>query len=359
MSEVRRGSAAIQEAAKSSGGGEFKPFLRSIYWGEDGQEHYVLFLNDIEDLPLFDMITYIPTETGFFQETVAKTSPPLSERSDPFEEEWSYQPSERNIAIAVELEPVVEVTQRAGKSQRKPRGFEVKTIEYERRIFDDDGEATGETEEVVAPAVGYISQSPNNFFNQVANYDAKDAPIIETALKITRVGKDISTSYQITGYDEMPIDLSNLIAYIDGVSYLNDEMDEIIEELDGMDEKEAALAIGSRLLAKREAELLDPERYDELFEATDEPAKFGKKKKAGKKEDPKKTRRGGTRRTKASETDEPDEPASDPDPTEEVTEKPAKGKAKAAAKGKAQKQTAQDRMKELRERAAKAAAAKK
>ena len=358
MSEVRRGSAAIQEAAKSSGGGEFKPFLRSIYWGEDGQEHYLLFLNDIEELPLFDMITYIPTENGFFQETVAKTSPPLSERKDSFEDEWSYAPSERNIAIAVELEPVVEVTKRGGKTQRKPRGFEVKTIEYERRIFDDDGEATGETEEVTAPAVGYISQSPNNFFNQVANYDAKDAPITETALKITRIGKDISTTYQITGYDEMPIDLSNLIGYIDGVSYLSDELDDLIQEIEKLDDKEAALAIGSRLLAKREAELLDPERYDELLEGVTEPAKFGKKKKAAK-EDPKKTRRGGSRRasSKASEdddADEPNEPASDPEPTEEVTDKP-----KARAKGKAAKQTPADRMAELKERAAKAAASRK
>jgi hypothetical protein len=359
MSEVRRGSAAIQEAAKSSGGGEFKPFLRSIYWGEDGQEHYLLFLNDIEELPLFDMITYIPTENGFFQETVARTSPPLSEKRDEFEEEWSYAPSERNIAIAVELEPVVEVTKRGGKTQRKPRGFEVKTIEYERRIFDDDGEATGETEEVVAPAVGYISQSPNNFFNQVANYDAKDAPITETALKITRIGKDISTNYQITGYDEMAIDLSNLIGCIDGVSYLTEDLDDLIEEIDGLDEREAALCIGKRLLALREAELLDAERYEELFEGVTEPAKYGKKKKTAK-EDKKTTRRGSSSRSKASKAaeaddgDDPDEPTSDPGPTEEVEAKP-----KARAKGKAAKQTPADRMEELKARAAKAAAARK
>ena len=61
MSEVRRGSAAIQEAAKSSGGGGFRPFLPAHYWkGEEGEERYLLFLNAVEDMPLFDMIQYIP-----------------------------------------------------------------------------------------------------------------------------------------------------------------------------------------------------------------------------------------------------------------------------------------------------------
>ena len=180
----------------------------------------------------------------------------------------------------------------------------------------------------------------------------------ETALKITRIGKDISTCYQVIGYDEMPIDLSNLIGYIDGMSYLSDELEDLIEEIDGLDEKEAAAAIGKRLLAKREAEVLDPERYDELLEGVDEPAKFAKKKK-GAKEDPKKTRRGGSRKAKASSSDdepadEPQEPASDPEPTEEVSEKP-----KARRKGKAEKQTPADRMAELKQRAAKAAAARK
>ena len=85
MSEIRRGSAAIQEAAKSSGGKEFHPFLPALYWKDDQEERYILFLNEVEDTPLFDMIQYIPAEGGYFQETVSKTDQFFGEKSDAFD----------------------------------------------------------------------------------------------------------------------------------------------------------------------------------------------------------------------------------------------------------------------------------
>jgi hypothetical protein len=361
MSEIRRGSAAIQDAAKSSGTSEFRPFLPSIYWKDDQEERYVLFLNEVEDMPLFDMIQYIPTDSGFFQETVSKTDPFFGERSDEFESKWDATIRKTNVAIAVELEPVVEVVNK----RRKPRGFEVKTVEYERRIFDDDGEATGETEEVTAPAVGYVAQSPNNFFNQVSNYDANEAPVTATALKITRIGKDKTTVYQIVGYDELPIDLSNLVGYIDGISYLGDDLDPLLDEIEDLSPEEAALAIGRKLLDKREEELIDDDRYQELLEGvTESMDKYGNKKKNKKKEkDPPRSRAAARRSTKATEPepedagDDPDEPASDPEPTEEV--KPARKAAKKAAAKTSTKQSPEDRMAELRKKAAERAAARK
>lgn len=357
MSEIRRGSAAIQDAAKSSGTSEFRPFLPSIYWKDDQEERYVLFLNEVEDMPLFDMIQYIPTESGFFQETVSKTDPFFGERSDAFESEKDATIRKTNVAIAVELEPVVEVVNK----RRKPRGFEVKTVEYERRVFDDDGEATGETEEVTAPAVGYVAQSPNNFFNQVSNYDANEAPVTATALKITRIGKDKTTVYQIVGYDELPIDLSNLVGFIDGISYLGDDLDPLLDEIENLSEEEAALVIGRKLLDKREEELIDDDRYQELLEGvTESMDKYGNKKKNKKKEkDPPRSRAAARRAAKTKEPepegdgDEPDEPASDPEPTEEV--KPARKAAKKATT----KQTPESRMAELRAKAAERAKARK
>jgi hypothetical protein len=361
MSEIRRGSAAIQDAAKSSDGGEFRPFLPSIYWKDDQEEHYILFLNEVEDMPLFDMIQYIPTDSGFFQETVSKTDPFFGERGDAFVDEWDATVRKTNVAIAVELEPVVEIVNK----RRKPRGFEVKTIEYERRIFDDDGEATGETEEVTAPAIGYVAQSPNNFFNQISNYDANEAPVTATALKITRIGKDKTTTYQLVGYDELPIDLSNLVGYIDGISYLGDELIPLLDEIEDLSPEEAALAIGKKLLDKREEELIDDERYQELLGGvTESMDKFGNKKKKNNKKDkdPPRSRAASRRATKAKEPepeadtdgDEPNEPASDPEPTEEV--KPAR---KAAKKASSTKQTPESRMAELRKKAAERAAARK
>ena len=367
MSEVRRGSAAIQEAAKSSGGGEFRPFLPAHYWkGEEGEEKYLLFLNDVEDMPLFDMIQYIPKEVGdktIYNETVAKTDPFFGEKYDEFEKKWDATVRKTNVAIAVELEPVVEVVNK----RRKPRGFEVKTIEFERRIFDDDGEATDETEEVTAPCVGYVAQSPNNFFNLISNYDANEAPVTETALKIVRVGKDKTTSYQIVGYDELPIDLTNLVEYVDGISYLGDELDSLIEEMEGLDTaEEQALAIGKKLLDLREEELIDDDRYQELLEGvTESMDKFGNKKKSNKKKEEEAPRsRAASRRRPAKakaepeaseDGDEPDEPAQDPEPAEEV--KPAR-KSRAKAKT-SSKQTPQSRMDDLRAKAAERAKARK
>ena len=85
MSEIRRGSSAIQEAADSSkGGGDWRPFVPAIYWKEDKEERYVLFLNEIEEIPLFDLISFIPTENGFFSEVVAKTDQFFGEKDDEF-----------------------------------------------------------------------------------------------------------------------------------------------------------------------------------------------------------------------------------------------------------------------------------
>jgi hypothetical protein len=364
MSEIRRGSAAIQEAAKSSGkGGEFHPFLPAIYWKDDQEERYILFLNEIEDTPLFDMLQYIPVEGGYFQETVSKTDQFFGEKSDVFEKDWDATPRKTNVAIAVELEPVVEVVNK----RRKPRGFEVKTIEYERRVFDDDGEATDETEEVTAPAVGYVAQSPNNFFNQISNYDANEAPVTETALKVTRIGKDKTTVYQIVGYDELPIDLTNLVGYVDGISYLGDDLDPLLDKIEELTPEEAALVIGKTLLDKREEELIDDDRYQELLDGVIERGesldKFGNKKNKKKEKDPPRSRAAQRRTTREERVtreetvdsgDEPDEPASDPEPVEEV---------KSARKTKAKKTTAKQnpevRMAELRAKAAERAKARK
>src|ERR1035441_5919816 len=354
MSEIRRGSAAIQEAAKSSGKGEFRPYLSSHYW-KDTDEHYLLFLNEVEDMPLFDMIQYIPVG-DFFQETVSKTDQFFGEKSDAFEKDWDATARKTNIAIAVELEPVVEIVNK----RRKPRGFEVKTVEYERRILDDDGEATDKTEEVTAPAVGYVAQSPNNFFNQISNYDANEAPVTETALKITRIGADKNTSYTLVGYDELPIDLTNLVGYVDGISYLGDDLDPLLDEIEKVSTEDAALAIGRKLLDKREEELIDDDRYQELLEGvTESMDKFGNKKGKKKKEkaEPVRSRAASRRAAKVEEPedtsgDDADEPASDPEATEEV--KPARKAKKATSK-----QSPEARMAELRKKASERAAARK
>lgn len=318
---IRRGKAAIDEANKRSGGnGDFTPFIKSIYWKEDGEERYLLFLTPVDESPQFDLIEFIPTERGYPETTVAKTDPYFEEKSDDFEKLWDATPRVRNIAVAVELEPLVEVE----KGRRKAKGFEVKTEEFSRKVIDEEtGEATDETEDVIAPAVGVITQSPKNFYKVLEAADDTDFPVHETPVRIKRIGKDSNTTYQVDGYDTIEPDLSNLTEFIDGISYIGEDLDGLLEDIDGKEPLEAAYEIGKVLLEKYLEELLDDERYDTLLEGvTESMDKFGNKK--GKKDSKKaasKAARPSQRRSKPAEEPE-DEPADEPAEAEVTSDSP-------------------------------------
>lgn len=310
MGEIRRGSAAIQEAIDANenrSGGAFKPFLPNIFWKDDKEARYLLFLNPIEEIPQFDVVPFIPTDGGFPETVVAKTDPYFGEKSDRFEKVWDATVRVTDFAVAVELEPTLELV----GGRKRPRGFEVATKTFERKVFDDDGDDTGEVEEVTTPVVGIVAQSPYNFFNVVKSYDAEEAPIHETAVKITRIGKDQNTSYTIVGYEDQEIDLSNFIEFLDGISYL-DDIEKVAEAIADMEPLEAAQHVASLLLEKRITELVDEDRYEELFEGVDESMdKFGNKRKKnskkGEKKADRKTRPSQRSSTKGAENDpEPD-----------------------------------------------------
>lgn len=319
--EIRRGKAAIDEATKSSGrrGGDFKPFVKSIFWRDDGDERFLLFLNPVDEVPQFDLIEFIETERGYPETAVAKTDPYFGEKTDKFEKDWDATPHVRNVAIAVELEPLVEVV----NGRHKAKSFEVMTEEFSRKVIDPEtGEATEETEDVVAPLVGVVTQSPSNFFNVLSSCDDTDFPVHETAVRVKRIGKDSNTTYKVDGFEDQEIDLSNLIEYITGVSYLNEEMDALVEEIDGMEPLEAAHIIGNMLLDKRCEELLDEERYEELYSGVSESMdRFGNKKKD--KKAAKATRNARPSQRRKSTDTEPVEETTDA--VEEKKEKPRKG----------------------------------
>lgn len=359
--EIARGKAGIQAAQEASkGGGTFTPYLPNRYWKDDKEEHYILFLNEVEEMPTFDMVQFLMDENDHYQEVVAKTDQFFEERRDAFVEDWDATIVKRTLGICVELEPVIEVV----KGRKKPTGFEVKTTEYKRKLLDDDGNVTDEEEEVTAPCVGYVCQSPNNFFNHVENYDANEAPINETAVKITRLGKDKHTSYSLTGYDDQPIDLSNLIEFIGGVSYLKDEADDLYDKIEDATDQEAAAIIGSLLLDKRIEELLDEDRYNALLEETacrgESLDKFGNKKSKKAKSPAKGDRarnRVAERRAKRAEVHEDDDtPDTEPAPEEEAAEKPATKTRTRRSRG---NENAKSEMSKLREQAAAKAARKK
>jgi hypothetical protein len=334
MPEFRRGKEHIAKANEDAqGGGDFKPFLPNLYWKEDGDSKYLLILNPIDDIPMVKLIKAWTSE-GRPEMVIARTDQAIGANKDPISEEWGFSDTDNNLAIAVELEPEYETK----NGRKRPVQFVVATKTFERKVRDDDGEATDETEEVTTPVVGLIAQSPNNFWNHVAAADAEQGPIHELPAMIRRVGDGTNTSYSVTLFEDKPMDLSALFEFLDGVTYLNDHMDELVEQLadeDSEDGLDAAHKIGSLLLDLRLDEMADEENYNEVFESIDKPAKYPKKgwKKGEKSEAKAKTERRAKpsqRRSPVKSTEaKAEEPASsDVDNADEVEreQKPAKAK---------------------------------
>lgn len=354
--DFRRGASAIEKAQeKAKAGGEgFRPFAPSIFWQNDGDERYLLFLNPIEEIPTVDMISFIPIKRKkangdsytMYEQVLARTDPSIDESVDPMERDWDGKPRDTSIAVAVELEPLFETV----KGRQRPRGFEVKTTEYDRRVRDDEGELTDEVETIIAPVVGFVTQSPHNFFNLIASFDAKRGPIEETPLSISRVGSGSSTAYTIDGFPEQELDFSSLVDYIDGVSYLGDDLDNLLEQIEAAGTDEQPAIIGTYLLDKRLEELADEDRYNNLYEQINESLDRwgGSKKKAAA---PEKKQR-PSQRKKKDET---------PAPAKEEEEKPKRNSRKPKKEEDVSKQENPEtmgRMDELRKRAAARSAAK-
>lgn len=283
--QFRRGSEAIakaNEAAKSGGNTDFRPFLTNFYWKDDQEVKYLWILNPLEDIPLVQM-QKVWTKDSRSEYVIARTADVLGESSDPIEDKWGYGPQDLNICVACEVKPVMEVV----RGRERPVEFEVAYRTFERKVRDDKGQPTGEVEEVTAPIVGMIAQSPNNFFNHVASKDANVAPIHEFAMAVRRIGVDKNTDYEIDLFDDKPLNPDNLLEYFDSISYLSDEdKDALAVLIDGdpengveaLSDEDAAVAIGEALLNKRLNEMADLDYYNRIFAAIDSPARYPSKK---------------------------------------------------------------------------------
>lgn len=286
--EFRRGVAAIEEAAKNTGK-KFSPFAPQITW-KDGDEKYIRFLTPIDEAASVLLHEWIDcgvktigdkefTDWGFF---ISRKDPAIGEDVDPLTEKGA-NPKKRILAVAVELEPIMA---ESGAGRARPKGFTVKTQEYTRKTDDGD-------EDVTAPVIGVITQASKNFFKLLVSHSESEGPIEDTAFKVRRIGHDSETAYNFTPYFDQPIDMTNLIEYIDGVSYLTDD-DDTWEEVEAAieagedDDDSKALNIGAVLLNVRLNELADEETYNEKTSHIEEiENKYGSdnKKKGGEKKD--------------------------------------------------------------------------
>jgi hypothetical protein len=337
MPQFRRGAAEIEKSTQRKGGGSFGRFAPSIYWNDKDQK-YLLFLNTIEDIPRLDMINFIPIknkegERVAFASVIARSDACFGEdavKEDRLVTEWQAPVKDSNLFVALELEPILEEK----RGRQKPVGFTVKLNEFERKIRDEDGNATDETETVVAPAYGFIQESASNFGAVLGSHDATEFPIEAWPIKIQRIGAKTDTKYNVVGYEDMEVDLTPFIEHLDGITYLEDDVRNAMIDALPDDPQDAALAVGSVLLEARLNELADEERYERLADGVDETLdKFGNKKK-GKKNGSAKTAKPSQRKSESNGDGDDAEPE----------EKP---------KSKQRSPAAMDALKQLQENAAK------
>jgi hypothetical protein len=252
--------AEAQESQQRSGSNPYSAFCPEVKWTEDREEKFIAFLNRPEDIPTVALHTFVPVGEATsragkqytkYESFIDRTDPGVGEDKDDLTDRLGHRAQQRSLAVAVELE----ATYSTVNGRKRPTGFAVKTETYTRKTED------GGTEEVTAPVIGMIVQSPRNFFGWVGSFHESTAPIEETPLQVVRRGKDAGTAYDFTPFLDQPIDYTNLFENIDGVSYLRGEIDDV--DLTG-EPLDVALSIGEKMLTKRLEELADGERYERL-----------------------------------------------------------------------------------------------
>jgi hypothetical protein len=331
LTEVRKGLAAIREAAERKGtGGDFTPFCPEIKWRDNDEEKYILILTDLEDLQEFAIHEWIKvgdqtTKSGEvkpkYEWFISRKDPSIGEKYDDLQDRLGQKPTMRFMGVAVEVIPVTEKG-RGGKTEIV--GFEVATTSYTAKGEDD------EEVEVDQPEIGVISLSSANFWGWLGSFQEKHGNVNEIVFSVTRRGKDANTTYDFVHMKGTPVDLSGLLDTLDGCSYLSqdEKYDEFIGEageaadaaiaLDEDGDLASAMVIADVLLQKRISELSDAERYRGLVAPIEElPAKWGRKKGASTAKSGASTSR--ARRTggrSSSRTKTPDAVTADAAPTE-------------------------------------------
>ena len=187
FANLRKGSEEIKKAAQSGSGkkGGFMPTLR---WKENEEKHYVLFLQSIDDIPtvlyhkMMDCGT-LDNGNKMYRDFISRRDPNIDGPSgyDALDD-LGYKPTNRNIAIACEMEPVLD-------SSGKIKSFVPMTRTFERKV---EG---GGKETVEEPAVSLIIEAPSVFFAPLTAYADEIGPIEDQVFLIRREGKDTNTSY--------------------------------------------------------------------------------------------------------------------------------------------------------------------
>lgn len=261
MPQYQRGVAAIQQSMNKSSSGGFKPFAPDIRWRDDGESKFIQIISPAEDIPMVTLHEWIPVGTHKsgktkYESFMSRKDAGIGENYDDLEDRLGSKPRVRGIGVALELEPVLETV----KGRQRPVGFTVQTETFTRR-GEDGGDVT-----VTAPKIGLITQSSHLFWGWVASFEENNAPIVETPLQVTRRGKETNTRYDFIAFEEKPVDFSNLLDNIEGITYLNGMRDEVMTSIaSSKSDLDSAIVVGRAMLEHRLEELGDWDRYKELI----------------------------------------------------------------------------------------------
>lgn len=320
MPEYRRGVAAVEEAAEARGGSGFRSFVPSVKWKDDGESKFILVVTPPDEVGTFDLHEWIPTGTGEkadgetyqkYDSFLSRKDPFVGEDYDRISDDLGRASKTRCVGVAVELEPVFEVV----KGRKKPVSFTAKTDTYTRNT--DDGE-----EEITQPLIGLVIQSSQLVWSPFVSIDQSQGPLTELPLEVIRRGTDRNTRYDIQGFSEKEVDLSPVADFVDGISFLAEDLEELLAAIEATeDDLGATQAVAEAIFNKWLTEMADGERYEELTkDITDLPEPFGKKKaKATSKRNSRPARR--SPRSKKEDAPVAEENGSEPEATEEAPAK--------------------------------------
>lgn len=271
MASFRKGGDAVVAAAAKQGGAAWAPIMRF----EGGETKYIQFMMPMDEIYTVLMHQYIivgEREDGspIYERFISRRDPGL-DGAKGYDEIWDrfgYKPTERSVAVALEVEPIFG----EGKGTRKKiEGFDVVERQYENQ----------EGETVTVPNFALIVESPKTFFTHLAaNADIKE--IDETIFAVKRTGKGTDTTYTFIDTGEDALDVADLFEEFTETFDLEGWLENLADE-------------------NRMAELIGPLPDDAKISAF--PPRGGKEEKEEKK--PAKSSR--TRRTTKAEVEPEDE----------------------------------------------------
>lgn len=240
MAQFRRGVSAITEASQRGGSSKFTPVVKF----EAGETTYIQFLTAIEDVPTVLMHQFIIVGEGeredgstypMYERFISRKDPSLDGPSgyDELVDRFGLQPSQRCVALAVELTPKFGAAKTAGR--KTIDGFDVEERQFENR----DGET------VTVPAFGLVIESPFIFFSHLAAM-SDQIGIDEVVWGIRRTGTGTDTTYTFIPTNVEALDLSEELEAFTESFDLEAWLEELADE-DRMRELISPLPDGARV----------------------------------------------------------------------------------------------------------------